>query len=231
MDVYAIRLNFSERFDPMLFERLSDRLEPEKKTRLKRFYREEDRLRGLFADLMIRDAISVKTGMKNHEMKFIQNEYGKPALKCHGDIHYNISHSGVWVVGVIDDSPVGIDVEQVQPIDLDISKNYFSPDEHQDLMSKEDKFDYFFTLWSLKESYIKILGKGLSHPLNAFSMKFLESGEIIMKVDGKRIDDVFFKQYPLDKEYKMAVCASHCQMPERVTILTPKELAEKFLYR
>jgi 4'-phosphopantetheinyl transferase len=231
MEVYAIRLNFSERFDPMVFERLSDRLDPEKKARLKKFYREEDRLRGLFADLMVRDAISTTTGMRNHEMTFTLNEYGKPALKNRDDIHYNISHSGAWVVGVFDDEPVGIDVEQVQPIDLDISKNYFSPDEHEDLMSKEDKFDYFFTLWSLKESYIKILGKGLSHPLNAFSMKFLSSSEIIMNVNGKRVEGVFFKQYGIDNEYKMAVCASHDRMPEQVTMLTPQRLAEKFLYR
>ena len=201
-DVYAVRLNFQEEFDPYIFESLLNCVSPEKKERLKRFYRREDALRGLFADLLSRHMIRLKTGLRNEEIFFTTNEFGKPFLKDRGDIQFNLSHSGVWVVGVIDHSVVGIDVERVQEIDLDISKNYFSPDEHEDLMSKGDKFDYFFTLWSLKESYIKILGKGLSHPLNAFSIKFTSPGEIIIKVEGQRILDIFFRQYDIDKAYK-----------------------------
>jgi 4'-phosphopantetheinyl transferase len=228
MNVYAIRLNFSERFDPILYERLSNHVTPEKKARLKRFVREEDRLRGLFADLLIRDAIRQRIGLSNEEILFDSNYYGKPFLTGREDVRFNLSHSGVWVVGCIDDRAVGIDVEEIQPIDLDISENYFSKDEHQDLMAKPDKFDYFFTLWSLKESYIKILGKGLSHPLNTFSMKFLSPREIIMNVEGKRVDDIFFKQYDIDSKYKMAVCASHDRFPDNVEIVTTTHLIEKF---
>jgi 4'-phosphopantetheinyl transferase len=166
--------------------------------------------------------------MRNEEIAFTNDYYGKPSFKKMEGVEFNLSHSGVWVVGVIDDRPVGIDVEQVQPIDLEISENYFSGDEHRDLMSKPDKYDYFFTLWSLKESYIKILGKGLSHPLNAFSMSFTETGEIIIKVEGKRIGDIFFRQYDIDKQYKMAVCATHDRIPHDVHIVTVEELAGRF---
>jgi 4'-phosphopantetheinyl transferase len=228
-DVYAIRLNFQEEFDPLVFEYLLNCVSPDKKDRLKRFYRREDTLRGLFADLLSRHMIMQKTGLENHEIFFTANEYGKPFLKDREDIQFNLSHSGVWVVGVIDHQVVGIDVERVQEIDLDISKNYFSPDEHEDLMSKADKFDYFFTLWSLKESYIKILGKGLSHPLNAFSIKFTRTGEIIIKVEDQRIDDLFFRQYDIDKAYKMAVCATHNHLPVQVNMLPPDVLIREFL--
>ena len=160
MDVYALRLNFSQKIDPYVLQQLLNRVAPDKKERLLRFYHEEDKLRGLFADLLIRDAIMQKTGLGNEEISFTTNDYGKPFLQGREDVQFNLSHSGQWVVGVIDNRPVGIDVERVQEIDLDISRNYYSPDEHQDLMSKTDKFDYFFTLWALKEGYIKILGKG-----------------------------------------------------------------------
>ena len=199
MDVYAVRLNFQEKIDPVVLERLLNCVTLDKKERLKRFYHMEDTLRGLFADLLIRDVIMQKTGLPNEDISFTTNDYGKPFLKDRNDVQFNLSHSGVWVVGVIDHQVVGIDVERVQEIDLDISKNYFSPDEHEDLMSKADKFDYFFTLWALKESYIKILGKGLSHPLDAFSIKFITPGDIIIKVEGQRIGDIFFRQYDIDQ--------------------------------
>ena len=229
MDVYAVRLNFQEKIDPVVLERLLNCVTPDKKGRLKRFYHMEDTLRGLFADLLIRDVIMQKTGLSNEDISFTANDYGKPFLKNRDDVQFNLSHSGVWVVGVIDHQVVGIDVERVQEIDLDISKNYFSPDEHEDLMSKADKFDYFFTLWALKESYIKILGKGLSHPLNAFSIKFTSPREIIIKVEGKQIGDIFFRQYEIDKAYKMAVCAAHDRIPHQVKIVTTEQLTKKFL--
>jgi 4'-phosphopantetheinyl transferase len=229
MDVYAIGFNFQEEIDPVVLERLLNCVAPDKKERLKRFYHIEDTLRGLFADLLIRDVIIQKTGLKNEDISFTTNEYGKPFLKDRDDIQFNLSHSGIWVVGVIDHQVVGIDVERVQEIDLDISKNYFSPDEHEDLMSKADKYDYFFTLWALKESYIKILGKGLSHPLNAFSIKFINPGEIIIKVEGKRIEDIFFRQYEIDKAYKMAVCAVHDRIPGHVNMVATEQLTKKFL--
>ena len=97
-------------------------------------------------------------------------------------------------------------------------------------MSKADKFDYFFTLWALKESYIKILGKGLSHPLNAFSIKFSSPGEIIINVEDQRIGDIFFRQYEIDKAYKMAVCAAHDQVPDCVNMVTTDQLIKKFLH-
>jgi len=229
MDVYAVRLNFSDKIDSYVLGQLLNRVAPGKKARLKRFYHEEDTLRGLFADLLIRDVIMQKTGLRNEEISFTTNDYGKPFLKDREDVQFNLSHSGEWVVGVIDNRIIGIDVEKVQPIDLDISRNYYSPDEHQDLMSKPDKFDYFFTLWALKEGYIKILGKGLSHPLNAFSIKFINPDEVIIKVDGQRIEDIFFQQYDIDKAYKMAVCATHSNIPKHVHPITTDQLIEKFL--
>lgn len=236
MTVYALHLDFSIPMDTSLFEALLHHVAPEKKDRLRHFRRNEDKLRGLYADLMVRDTIIRVTGLDNRDLSFGTNDYGKPFLEnkitrlsqAHVS-HFNISHSGHWVVAVFDQQPVGIDIEEIQPIDLDISKNYFSPDEHHDLMSKADKFDYFFTLWALKESYIKILGKGLSHPLNAFSLKIPDPAEIAIYVEGKPIRDIFFCLYPIDPRYKMAVCASHPNIPGNVEVISTDQLNHHFL--
>jgi 4'-phosphopantetheinyl transferase len=228
-EVFAVRLNFDKGIHPSLQDELMSRVDPQKELRLRRFIREEDRLRGLFADLLIRDLVMQKTGLTNEDIEFSTNEYGKPYLSDVENFQFNLSHSGDWVVGAIDEQPVGIDIEKIQPIDLDISENYFSPDEHRDLMAQPDRIAYFFTLWSLKESYIKILGKGLSHPLNAFSIKFMGADEIIIQVDGKPLENVVFTQYHIDEKYKMGLCAYHNNMPKRVNMLTMDQLGRRFV--
>ena len=53
--------------------------------------------------------------------------------------------------------------------------------------------------------------------------------EIIIKVEGKRIHDIFFRQYHIDREYKMAVCAAHDRIPRDVHMITPGQLIERFI--
>jgi len=201
---------------------------PEKQERIRRFYRWEDSLRSLFADLLSRRLIIDKLGIKNRDISFSTNEFGKPFLKDFPGFHFNLSHSGRWVVCSVDKQPVGIDVEEIQTIDLDISKNYFSPDEHMDLMKMDDKMSYFFTLWTLKESYIKIVGKGLSLPLNSFSIRFL-GDSIRIKAENEFIDNIFFTEYSIHSDYKMSACAFHNDFPDKVISITPSALAHSFL--
>lgn len=227
MEVYV--LNISAGFDRERVVRLLPFVDREKQERVMRFYRWEDTLRTLFADLMVRNIIVNKTGLRNEEISFSKNEYGKPFLNNFDVLHFNLSHSGDWVVCAVDEQPVGIDVEEISPIDLDISKNYFSRDEHLDLLSKPDRIAYFFTLWTLKESYIKIVGKGLSLPLNSFSIRFEDDKEIRIDAKGKIIQDIFFSQYDIDEKYKMAVCAHNKRFPQRIIPVTIEELVGRFL--
>jgi len=226
MEVYV--LNLAEGVDRESVERLLPSVDSEKRKRVMKFYRWEDTLRTLFADLMIRNIIVNKTALGNDEIYFSKNEYGKPSLKHSEVLHFNLSHSGDWVVCAVDEQPVGIDVEEIAPVDLDISKHYFSKDEHEDLLSKPDQIAYFFTLWTLKESYIKIVGKGLSLPLNSFSIRFKDDNEIRIDAKGKMLKDIFFRQYDIDEKYKMAVCAHNKRFPDTIIPVTLNELIERF---
>ena len=173
MKVFAIKLK--DKLDNSSLESLLALIDKNKRERLEKFVFWQDLHRGLFADLFIRKVIVDTFGVLNEEIEFGFSNFGKPYIKNINDFHFNISHSGDWIVCVIDKNSVGIDIEKISTIDLDISKNFFSNKEHEDLMLSNDPFDYFFKLWTLKESYIKYLGKGLSHPLNSFTMHLKEN--------------------------------------------------------
>ncbi len=228
VEIYAIRIPSTIRRE--LYDHLASKIDESKKERLERFVREEDRLRGLFAELLIRSIIMRKTGMKNEEITFEANQYGKPHIKGRDDLHFNLSHSGIWVVAAVDTEPVGIDVERISDVDLSISKNYFSEDEHNDLMGQRDKISYFFTLWTLKESYIKITGKGLTQPLNSFSIQYVTEDRILLKSDtGRTVEGVTFAQYNIHSDYKMMLCASHNHLPKDVIMHPTDLLIRKFM--
>lgn len=190
---------------------------PEDKVRkIARFFRREDAQRTLVAELLARTMLVRNTGVKNREISFTYNEYGKPYLEKTFDLFFNISHSGCWAVCALDTSEVGIDVEKVKDAGMDIARSFFSREEYEDLMAKEahERVSYFFDLWALKESYIKALGKGLSEPLNSFTIR-IQQEEVYCS--GPSIAaPLFLRRWDLDGGYKLAVC-SHRQ-PDHVAL-------------
>ncbi|PFZ10495.1 phosphopantetheine-protein transferase [Bacillus pseudomycoides] len=138
--------------------------------RTEKFNYREDAQRTLLGEILIRYALCKLNYKKNYEFTFCYNKYGKPYLENFPNIHFNISHSGKYVVCAIDKSPVGIDVETINPIDLTIVNSYFSKLEKEYLFQSQfnEKLTKFYYIWTMKESYIKREGKGLSIPLDSF---------------------------------------------------------------
>jgi 4'-phosphopantetheinyl transferase len=182
----------------------------DKQEKLRKFYFTDDFNRGLFSEALARALVVANVGLPHNQIMFSHNEFGKPFLPTVPDFHFNLSHSGSWVVCAVAGSPVGIDVEQIKKIDLGIARRFFSPTEHRHLMSlpPELRNNYFFTLWSLKESYIKALGKGLSIPLHSFSINAL-SPHISLEIHDPSLCHTFFKLYDLQPDYKLALCSTH----------------------
>lgn len=226
-EIYGVRLEPSITSLPIWG--LIDVLPIDRQERIHRFMRKEDALRTLTADLLSRLLICSRLNMKNKDIRLIQNAYGKPLLEGDSGLHFNNSHSGDWVVCAIDDSPVGIDVEKFADIDFSIAKRFFSEQECLDLYMRQGgaRLSYFFDLWTLKESYIKAAGMGLSLPLDSFSIRVgQERIELNTRNDFKPCS---FKQYDIDPAYKLSVCALHDRFPDYIRMLSMDELHERFL--
>lgn len=188
------------------FDRLLSSVSKKQKERISQFHRFEDAQRTLLGDVLARYAICKKLGIRNRDLVFEKNEYGKPLLLKPSGIHFNISHSGNWVVCAVDSNVVGIDIEIIRKIDFKIAERFFSRDEYLSLINqpKKTKLKYFYMIWTLKESYIKAEGKGLSIPLNSFTIR-MEDNDICVTV-GNEIRKFHFYQSFIDNDAVYAVC-------------------------
>ncbi|XP_017254512.1 uncharacterized protein LOC108224409 isoform X1 [Daucus carota subsp. sativus] len=120
-------------------------------------------------------------------LKFRKNIHGKPEVDWQQiedwhpqQLHFNISHTESLVAcGVTTHNPIGIDIEEKErKIKHSISsfaKRYFSQQEVQLLSSISDpeiQRQEFIKLWTLKEAYVKALGRGFSgSPFKTFTIR------------------------------------------------------------
>ena len=210
--------------DDPLFESLQKLVSEERKQKAKRFLRREDACRSIAGEALARYGIGLVEQVPFHEICFTTNKQGKPFPCLPGKTQFNISHSGSWVLCAVDGLPVGVDVERIHVVDVDISKRFFSRQEHDALsvLSGDAKKERFFDYWTCKESYIKAIGKGFSCPLDTFTILF-GNDRIKMKME-QDLPRMFFRQYDLGPDYKCALCASHEDLPEEIVFVKAEEL-------
>lgn len=56
-------------------------------------------------------------------------ENGKPFLLDYKEVHYNLSHSGDWILCAVSDQPVGIDIQQKSSMRRGLCDRVFSEEE------------------------------------------------------------------------------------------------------
>lgn len=122
-------------------------------------------------------------------IKFNYGEYGKPDFDFETNLKFNVSHSGnMAVIGFVLNDDIGIDVEKIKTdFDVfDIVSNYFSSLEIESLkeLPTKEQVKGFYRCWTRKESFIKAKAKGLSFPLDSFSVS-LESDEKVELLETK----------------------------------------------
>lgn len=172
--------------------------------------------------MILRYAIYNKIKIKNEDIILKNNYYGKPYLEGYSDFKFNISHSGEYVALVTSKYEVGIDIEQIKEIGhKSIIDNCFTEEEKK-YIYKSNSISRFYEMWTLKESYIKAIGKGLSIPLKSFSLN------IINKRDIKCINEYVFQIIDVDTRYKMALCSRGKDRIEVIKILNQDALIKDY---
>ncbi|MBC2582622.1 4'-phosphopantetheinyl transferase superfamily protein [Clostridium sp. DJ247] len=228
MKIYALKcIEISNHLFNVLIKFISQ----DKRNKIYRFMNNNDKYRALISEILIRTIIHEELNMPNDKICIIKNEYGKPYLKSFKNFHFNISHSGDWVVCADDDKPIGIDIEKIQPIEYsDLSKRFYTEKECKFIFnsSLNEQLNNFYRIWTLKESYVKADGRGLSIPLKSFSID-INDYENIKVFTSNKLKDCYFKEFNFDSDYKMSVCSVDNIFTSEVDIISQNNLIYRFM--
>lgn len=208
-----ISLKKPQHIDKQVYKELLTYVSKEKGKKLSKYYLIEDAYRSLLGELLIRSEICRMLSISNTNIRFKYNKNGKPDL-VDERLYFNVSHSKEWIVAIFGEEPVGIDVEYIERINIEEVFNFFSVDEILSIKSKSklERLNYFYDIWTLKESYVKCLGKGLFIPFNSFSIVKNVHNEI----EHNMSNNYNFKQYDLAPSYKLSACSTSESLPENV---------------
>ncbi|SFR79910.1 4'-phosphopantetheinyl transferase family protein [Anaeromicropila populeti] len=205
LQLYAILV--PQHFDEENFNYLKTFVSEKRQNRIEKYYKREDKLRSLLAELLLRYVLQKNVKMNGQEIQFSYNEWGKPELCGQDRLYFNLSHSGNWVICGVGDSILGVDVEESREKNLNLAERFFAAEEYEEILShpKEEQLKQFYKYWTLKESYTKAEGKGLSIPLDSFLFRFYNE-DIMLITDGVKADEYLFQVYEIDELHTAAVC-------------------------
>jgi 4'-phosphopantetheinyl transferase len=184
-----------------------------------RFRFERDRRQYLVTRALVRTVLSKYVGVDPQDWRFTTNAFGRPQIANENvgaaDLTFNIAHTrGLIVLGIARDRELGVDVENVSAREacVEIADRWFAPEEVADLhrLPAEQQPHRFFEYWTLKESYIKARGLGLSMPLDRFWFRFLENERVCVTLRDAESRRWEFWQLRPATEYLIAVCAECC---------------------
>lgn len=154
------RINIRENLKA--FDILHSALNAEEITRANRFFYEKDKNRHIVGHGAMRIILGRYLNQSPSSIEFEYEMNKKPFIANKINLHFNLSHSGNWILLAIANSPVGVDTELINPAFeyKDVMEGYFSPPEIR-FISKDKSAERFYLLWTRKEAQIKGTGKGL----------------------------------------------------------------------
>lgn len=157
--------------------RLEALLDEDERDRARRFHFDHDRLSYVAAHALGRRLLSAWAGGEPSAWRFTVSKYGKPEVLSPPSaprLRLNLSHTrGLAAAVLTEDRDVGIDVEWLdrRPADADLARRFFAPAECAQLEAVPPALadEMFLSFWTLKEAYIKAIGRGLAQPLDSFA--------------------------------------------------------------
>ena len=174
----------------------------------------KDRKLSALAYILLRYALIEEKGI-DEKVEFEFGPYGKPFIKGMPELQFNLSHSAEGIVCGLANSPVGVDIADIDASNLDCMKSAMHPCEQHAIKNSNDKARTFARFWSMKESFFKYIGTGIDG-----SIKSLDFSDY----DENLFDYRLAKMQVVDS--KKSVITAYCAELLPVRILTKIDLID-----
>ena len=151
------------------FDIIFESLPKYRQLKITSYQNDNDKKLSLLAGKLLHDGLE-KIGRPGLDEHVIFDNNGKPYIPGN-PIYFSISHSGNKVMVVIANCVVGCDIQIMKPEFLSLADRYFTEIECKEIKGSQNPVETFYKLWTIKESYMKATGKGLSYGLNNILIK------------------------------------------------------------
>jgi 4'-phosphopantetheinyl transferase len=147
--------------------------------RAARFYFAPDQVRYAVCHANMRRILASYLDQPPAKLTYREAEGGKPELLLEPGqlpLRFNLSHSKtVALLAVSLESEIGVDIEDIRPIERDVASRFFSPAEVAAMapLGGEAWLAAFYRCWTRKEAILKAEGMGLRIPLDSFDVSVL----------------------------------------------------------
>jgi 4'-phosphopantetheinyl transferase len=136
---------------------------------------------------MLRHVLGAALERSPSSLAFVAGPWGRPELAgSPPPLRFSLSHTpGLVACALTAGLDVGIDVEDAESRGLDpdaVATTVLAPAEIAALrsLSAAEQRERFLALWTLKESVVKALGRGVSHPLQTLSLEIdTDGGDVL----------------------------------------------------
>ena len=105
---------------------------------------------------------------------WLYNEHGKPYWE--NGPYFSISHCKEGIAVVVDEQPVGVDIEGIRHADDELIRRTMNEEEQTEIFAAEDGDRAFTRLWTQKEAIVKCLGTGIESFEQLQGIRSQESG-------------------------------------------------------
>lgn len=161
--------------------------------RADRFRFERDRRRYTAGRGILRVLLGRYLQSEPEAIRFQYTKYGKPYL-LNSDLQFNSAHSqDKALLGFCITTKIGVDIECIRPIEniTAIASRFFSLSESNAILTApvSQQLQLFFSYWTLKEAFIKGVGRGLSYPLDAFEIDLANRNFPRLKIKGDKNEE------------------------------------------
>lgn len=152
---------------------------------------------------------------------FERSVHGKPCLKPPNEhLHVNWSHSGEYVLCAVADRETGVDLQEAlkEPKEH-LVRRVLQPCEkaYYEAQGPKDRQRLFYQYWTLKESFLKVLGTGFQTPLTDFYIEIRDGRpKIIQKINEKKYQCRLLDF--ADSAYAAAICCEGREELEDIAI-------------
>lgn len=196
-----------------------------RRSKADRYRFERGRLLSLCAGAAL-DFCLASAGLRERDAQIACGSHGKPYIAGHTGLFFNLSHSGSLAVCALAGQEIGVDIErQRENVSEALMRRVCTAHEAELLFSLDtgSRSAEFCRLWTVKESYMKLLGTGLATPPESLDVSFEPNG-ITLLDKGAPARAAFWQREIAD--CRLTICTAR---QDDVSLTVPtKDALEKF---